>query len=214
MFVLDPALTDLAVRCWPDGCPRGKTCCDSLTVEVSKREVRAIDGVMDEISGIMPGLREGRGCYASVFIEEEPPNLLIEPREDGSCPFLRRTRDHSLCSIHQLALATDRPVPSIKPAACRHWPVMLEQDGERIRVSVQPSASSIGCVAPRANLPRQPSVLEVYREEILEMCGAAIEPLLVRRLAADRRRQATAKGKTVLWFAQISLSQPQGLAGR
>ena len=44
-FVLDPKLERYAYRCFPDGCPRDRTCCVGLAVEVSKREVRAIDSL-------------------------------------------------------------------------------------------------------------------------------------------------------------------------
>lgn len=175
-FVLDPSLERLAYRCWPDGCPRGFTCCVGLTVEVSRREVRAIDSLMDELVRLRPALRSG-GEFANVFVED-PPDLLIESDDRGACPFLRRTRDHSLCSIHELALRTGREVAAVKPAACRHWPVALVADGDRIRITVQEAALRIGCVAPRGDLPGKPSVLEAYRDEILEMCGPAVRRLL------------------------------------
>ena len=93
-----------------------------------------------------------------MFVDEEPPDLLIESDDDGACPFLYRTRKNALCSIHSLALATGRSVPAFKPAACRHWPVMLERDGDDVRVTLQPHALKIGCVAPRRELPGKPSV--------------------------------------------------------
>src|SRR5216117_1942064 len=101
-FVLDPSLTELGYRCYPDGCPRGRTCCVGLVVEVSRREVRAIDTLMDELARLVPALRESRG-FANVFVDDAP-DLVIESREDGACPFLFRTRDHALCSIHHVAL--------------------------------------------------------------------------------------------------------------
>lgn len=175
-FVLDPSLEELAYRCWPDGCPRDFTCCVGLTVEVSRREVRVIDSMMDELARLKPRLREG-GVYASVFVDD-PPGLLIEADARGACPFLHRTRGHSLCAIHEVALATGREVARVKPAACRHWPVSLVAEGDSIRVTVQPAARQIGCVAPRRELPGKPSVLEAYRAEILEMCGPAVRRLL------------------------------------
>jgi hypothetical protein len=175
-FVLDPSLERLAYRCWPDGCPRDFTCCVGLTVEVSRREVRAIDSLMDELARLKPALRDG-GEYANVFVDD-PPDLLIEADGRGACPFLRRTPRNSLCSIHELALATGRDVTRVKPAACRHWPVSLVADRGFVRVTVQPAARRIGCVAPRRELPGKPSVLEAYREEILEMCGPAVRRLL------------------------------------
>ena len=45
--VLDPCLDSLAYRC-SEGCPRGRTCCNGLAVEVTRREVRAIDGILDD----------------------------------------------------------------------------------------------------------------------------------------------------------------------
>lgn len=173
--LLDPILERYAYRCWPDGCPRDRTCCVGLAVEVSKREVRAIDTLMDELAAIVPSLREEDG-YASVFVDEEPPDLLIESDDDGVCPFLFRTREHPLCSIHHLALRTGRSVPAYKPAACRHWPLTLERAGARVRVTLQPHALRIGCVAPREELPGHPTVAEAYRAEIAELCEICTPP--------------------------------------
>lgn len=170
-FVLDPKLEAYAYRCFPNGCPRDRTCCVGLAVEVSPREVRAIDTLMDELAHLVPSLREDDG-YANVFVDDDPPDLLIEADDHGACPFLMRTRRHALCSIHHLALRTGRAVPDFKPAACRHWPVMLERDGRDVRVTIQPHAMRVGCVAPRHELPGQPTVLEAYRDEIAEMCGS------------------------------------------
>ncbi|HJQ84350.1 MAG TPA: hypothetical protein VKA21_09765 [Candidatus Binatia bacterium] len=176
-FVLDRSLTELAYRCWPDGCPRGRTCCVGLVVEVSRREVRAIDTLMDELARLRPALRERDG-FASVFVDD-PPHLVVESDDDGACPFLFRTRGHALCSIHRVALETKRPVAAFKPAACRHWPITLAAEGDRIRVTVEPAARRIGCVAPVAELPGQPTVLAAFQPEIAELCGAA-RPSLTR----------------------------------
>lgn len=167
-FVIDDALTALAYRCFPDGCPRDRTCCVGLAVEVSRREVRAIDTLMDELARIVPSLREGDG-FASVFVDD-PPQLLIESDERGRCPFLFRTRQHALCAIHHIAARTGRAVEAFKPAACRHWPLLLEADGPRVRVTVQPAARRLGCVAPASELPGQPTVLDAFRSEIAELC--------------------------------------------
>jgi len=167
-LVLDRALDTLAYRCWPDGCPRGRTCCVGLVVEASRREVRAIDSLMDELCRLLPHLRTRDG-YASVFVED-PPGYVIETADDGTCPFLLRTRRHALCAIHHLALRTSRPVTSVKPAACRHWPLLLEVERGRVRLGVQPAAHRMGCVAPRHELPGQPSVREAFAAEIAELC--------------------------------------------
>lgn len=136
---------------------------------------------MDEVAVLVPALRAEEGGYENVFVDD-PPDMIIEAHEDGSCPFLRRTKKNSLCSIHTVALKTGRDVPSVKPGACRHWPVTLEQDGGDIRVGLQPTAEKIGCVAPVAELPGHPTVLEAYREEIEEICGSEVLPQLNRRL--------------------------------
>jgi len=167
-LVVDAALDALAYRCWPDGCPRGRTCCVGLVVEVSRREVRAIDSLMDELARMLPHLRED-GEYASVFTDD-PPGYVIEAGDDGACPFLLRTQGHALCAIHSLALATARPVASVKPAACRHWPLHLEVERGRIRLTVQPTATRLGCVVARRELPGQPSVREAFSREIAELC--------------------------------------------
>ncbi len=170
-LVVDPALHRLAYRCWPDGCPRDRTCCVGLVIEASRREVRAIDGLMDELSRLLPALREGDG-YASVFVDD-PPGFVIESGDDGACPFLLRTRDHALCAIHHLALETGRDVRAVKPAACRHWPLMLDVDKGRVRLTLQPAARRMGCVAPARELPGRPRVFEAFGAEIAELCRAS-----------------------------------------
>jgi hypothetical protein len=170
-IVVDPVLDRLAYRC-PEGCPAGRTCCVGLAVEVSRREMRVIDSLMDELARLVPRLREDDG-FASVFVDE-PPSLLIEPRDDGgTCPFLFRRGGRALCSIHHLALATGRDVAKVKPAACRHWPLVLVPAGRRVRVGVDPSAERIGCVAPRADLPGHPTVREAFARELAELTRAA-----------------------------------------
>jgi hypothetical protein len=168
-FVFDRSLTTLAYRCWPDGCPRGRTCCLGLVLELSRREVRVIDSLMDELAHVVPRLRDGRH-YRDVFVED-PPGYVVEHDEHDGCPFLVHTRARSLCGIHALALATGRPVAAVKPAACRHWPVTLEPEGRRVRVTVQEAARRFGCVAPRRELPGRPTVLEAFRPELEELCG-------------------------------------------
>ncbi|HEY8516235.1 MAG TPA: hypothetical protein VIS07_12035 [Candidatus Binatia bacterium] len=193
-FVLDPVLERYAYRCWPNGCPRDRTCCVGLTVEVSRREVRAIDTLMDELAELVPSLREADG-YANVFVDEEPPDLLIEADDDGACPFLFRTRKHALCSIHHVALQTGRPVPAYKPAACRHWPLTLVRDRDGVRVTLQPHALKIGCVAPREELPGQPTVAEAYRDEIAELRALVSSPGRTRQAPGRERSARAAEGE-------------------
>ena len=176
-FVFDRSLREFAYRCWPDGCPRGRTCCVGLTVEVSRKEIGAIDSMMDELTTFVPGLRDDEG-YIDAFAEDSP-QWIIDSGESGACPFLLKTKKHSLCSIHHRALETGRSVPAVKPAACRHWPILLRSEGSRIRVLVQPAAENIGCVGRRSDYPDHPSVLEAYREELVEICG---ESEVARRL--------------------------------
>jgi len=165
---IDASLSRLAYRCYPNGCPAGRTCCIGLAVTVSRREVRAIDAIMDEVARLVPRLRQGDG-YADVF-GDDGLGLLIEPFDDrGACPFLFRKGGRDLCSLHHVALATGRAVPSVKPAACRHWPLVLEARGRSLRIAVHPDAESIGCVAPRAELPGQPSMREAFAAEIEEI---------------------------------------------
>jgi len=66
---VDPALSRLAYRCYPNGCPADRTCCIGLTVTMSRREMRVVDSLMDEIAGVVLGLRE-EGGYEDVFAEE------------------------------------------------------------------------------------------------------------------------------------------------
>jgi hypothetical protein len=62
----------------------------------------------------------------------------------------------------------------MKPAACRHWPITLVPEGRRVRVGVHEAAAGIGCVAPRRELPGQPTVLDAFRAEIEELCGPGV----------------------------------------
>lgn len=166
--VVDPQLSQLAYRCYPDGCPPDRTCCVGLAVDVSRREMRVIDSLMDELARLLPDLRDGRG-YANVFTDESAA-VQIEPQdEDGTCPFLLRTQDHALCSIHHLALRTGRSVAAVKPRACRHWPLVLESAGPSVRITIHPDAETMGCVAPLAELPGQPSMRQAFAAEIEEI---------------------------------------------
>jgi hypothetical protein len=187
-LVLDSSLTRLAYRCHPDGCPRGRTCCMGLVVEVSRPEVRAMDTLMDELARLVPSLREG-GAYASVFVDD-PPGYVIEARDDGGCPFLFRTRSHALCAIHHLALESGRSVAAYKPTACRHWPITLAAEGDRVRVLVEPAARRMGCVDRVGELPGKPTVLEAFRDEIaaLERHVLAAPPTGRSDRARRRRR--------------------------
>ncbi|MCW5888960.1 MAG: hypothetical protein KIT14_00255 [bacterium] len=187
-LLVDPELDRLAYRCHPDGCPRDRTCCVGLVVEASRREVRVIDALMDELAALKPSLRDADG-YASVFVPD-PPGWVIESDDHGACPFLLRTRRRALCSIHTLALRTGREVAAVKPAACRHWPLMLDVVRGRVRVTVQPHARAIGCVAPRAALPGQPSVREAFAAEIAELGRASGQPAGGRSGMPKARRTA------------------------
>ena len=165
---VDPLLSQLAYRCYPNGCPRDRTCCIGLAVSVSRREMRVIDSLMDEVARIVPRLRQVGG-YADVFVEESG-EIQIEPRDErGTCPFLIRRQGHALCALHSVALQSGRAVAAVKPRACRHWPLVIETHGGGLRIAVHPSAQMIGCVAPLAALPGQPSIREAFAAEIDEL---------------------------------------------
>lgn len=163
-----PALATLAYRCHPDGCPPDRNCCIGLPVTVSRGERRVIDGLLAEIGRVVPSLRRGRG-FADVFAGESG-ELEIEPRDErGTCPFLFRRRGRALCAIHHVALRSGRAVAAVKPRACRHWPLVVEAQGRGLRIGVHPDAQRIGCVAPLAALPGQPSLREAFAAEIAEL---------------------------------------------
>jgi hypothetical protein len=165
---VDPLLARLAYRCHPHGCPRDRTCCVGLAVSVSQREIRVIDSLMDEVSRLVPSLRIADG-YADVFVEESGA-IELEPRDErGTCPFLFRRHGRALCAIHHVALQTGRAIAAVKPRACRHWPLVLQSCGRHLRITVHPSAQSIGCVAPLADLPGQPSIRQAFAREIDEL---------------------------------------------
>jgi len=167
-IAIDPRLSRLAYRCFPNGCPRGRTCCVGLTVEVSRREMRVVDSLMDELARIAPALRRGRK-FVNVFADDGD-GLQIEPQDEaGTCPFLFGRDGRALCAIHDTALRTGRAVAAVKPQACRHWPLVLEARGRGLRITVHPSAQRMGCVAPLAELPGQPSVRKAFAAEIAEL---------------------------------------------
>jgi hypothetical protein len=165
---IDPVLSRLAYRCHPDGCPRDRTCCVGLAVSVSRREMRVIDSLMDELARLVPSLRDG-SAYADVFVKDAD-GIQIDPRDErGTCPFLFRERDRALCAIHRTAQQSGRDVAAFKPRACRHWPLTLERQRGAVRITVHPDAQRIGCVAPLADLPGQPSIREAFADEIAEL---------------------------------------------
>jgi hypothetical protein len=130
--------------------------------------MRAIDTLMDEVGRLVPSLRQAGG-YADVFTEESG-GIELEPRDrQGTCPFLFRAHGRALCAIHHVALQTGRAIAAVKPRACRHWPLVIEPRGRHLRISIHPSAQIIGCVAPLAELPGQPSIREAFSSEIDEL---------------------------------------------
>lgn len=165
---VDPALARLAYRCHPDGCPRDRTCCVGLTVSVSRGEMRVIDSLMDEVGRLVPSLRRG-GAYADVFTDGDD-GLELEPRDErGTCPFLFRRHGRALCALHAVALRGGRAVAAVKPRACRHWPLVVTARGRVLHIGVHPDAQRIGCVAPLAALPGQPSLRAAFAAEIAEL---------------------------------------------
>jgi len=167
-IAIDPRLSRLAYRCFPNGCPRGRTCCVGLTVEVSRREMRVVDSLMDELARIAPALRRGRE-FVNVFADDGDGLQIESQDEAGTCPFLFGRDGRALCAIHDTALRTGRAVAAVKPQACRHWPLVLEARGRGLRITVHPSAQRMGCVAPLAELPGQPSVRQAFAAEIAEL---------------------------------------------
>jgi len=165
---LDRDLSRFAYRCFPDGCPRDRTCCVGLTIEVTRREIRVIDSLMDELARLVPRLRQGR-AFANVFVDDgDGPQ--IEPRDEaGTCPFLFGRARHALCAIHAVAIRTARAVATVKPQACRHFPLVLRKYGRGVRVGIHPSAERLGCVAPLAELPGQPAIRDAFAAEIAEL---------------------------------------------
>jgi hypothetical protein len=59
--------------------------------------------------------------------------------------------------------------PAVKPRACRHFPLVLARRADVLRITLHPSAERLGCVAPRASLPGQPSVRVAFAAEIAEL---------------------------------------------
>jgi hypothetical protein len=167
-IIVDPQLARLAYRCWPDGCPRDRTCCVGLVVAVSSHEIRAIDSLMDELARVVPALRGADG-FGDVFARDDD-GWQIEPRDErGTCPFLLVRGGRALCAVHDLALRTGRAIAAVKPRACRHWPLVVEARGAGVRISIHPEAETMGCVAPCAALPGQPSVRDAFAAEIAEL---------------------------------------------
>src|SRR5439155_507977 len=135
-------LTELAYRCYPDGCPRGRTCCVGLVVEVSRREVRAIDTLMDELARLVPVLREGRG-FANVFVDDAL-DLVIEPREGGAGPVPFLARRAAAGSPPGSAGAAARRA-RVAPRRCPSHP------GRRCRAerpSTRPPQAALACTRP------------------------------------------------------------------
>jgi Fe-S-cluster containining protein len=130
--------------------------------------MRVVDSLMDELARIVPALRRGRE-FVNVFADDGD-GLQIEPQDEaGTCPFLFGRDGRALCAIHATALRTGREVAAVKPQACRHWPLVLEARGRGFRITAHPSAQRMGCVAPLAELPGQPSVREAFAAEIAEL---------------------------------------------
>ncbi len=194
-ILIDPVLSRLAYRCYPNGCPSGRTCCVGLAVSVSRSEIRIIDSLMDELARLVPGLRQGKG-YANVFTDDVGDEQ-IDPRDElGTCPFMLRKGGHALCALHHLALQSERDVAAVKPRACRHWPLLLVRRGRGFRITVHADAERIGCVAPVADLPGQPSMRTAFAAEIDELRRLVRGESIVTKSPStgNRRRPVAAPG--------------------
>jgi len=171
---VDPLLDRLAYRCSPNGCPASgpsganDCCCVGAAVEVSRAESRRIDAALAGIATYQPRLRDADGLV-DVFAPEGH-GFTIEPAdEQGTCPFLFRRNGRRLCAIHSWAIGSGAEVASVKPRACRLWPLIVEPwKGVRI-ITIHPDALRIGCVAPRAELPGHPTVRAAFAAEIAEL---------------------------------------------
>lgn len=145
-------------------------------MSVSRKERSVIDGLMDELARLVPALKQADE-YVDVFVDDGG-DIEIEPSdEQGTCPFLLPRQGKALCSIHLLGLQSGREIAAIKPRACRHWPLVLKRTGRGVTITIHPSAASIGCIAPLAELPGQPTIAAAFASEIKEL----------QALAANRR---------------------------
>jgi Fe-S-cluster containining protein len=172
--VVDPLLDRLAYRCFPDGCPASGSsgpmdcCCVGAAVEVSRAESTRINSALAGIAALQPRLRDAAGLI-DVFVEEERGLTIEAADEQGTCPFLFRRKGKRLCAIHSWAVGAGVDVASVKPRACRLWPLIVEiREGVRT-ISIHPDALRIGCVAPRAALPGQPTVRAAFAAELAEL---------------------------------------------
>jgi Fe-S-cluster containining protein len=176
---VDSIVDRLACRCLPEGCPapRGAAtcCCIGAAVEVSRGEAARLDAAMAGIAALQPRLR-GRGGMVDVFTREGDGYTIEPVDERGTCPFLFRRRGRDLCAIHSWALAAGVEVASVKPRACRLWPLVVEARRGVPTVTVHPDALRIGCVAPRRELPGHPSVREAFAAEIADLQGSSRRP--------------------------------------
>lgn len=168
--VVSALLDHLVYRCHPNGCPAGRTCCVGAAPEVSRSEVRAIDSILPDLVRLQPRLAAEDG-FVDAFVPQGRA-FVIELDDDGACPFLFRRGRRSLCAIHAWSLDAGRPVEAFKPRSCRHWPLVVERDErKRLRIAVHPSARALGCVAPRHELPGQPTLRQAFAKEIDELRG-------------------------------------------
>jgi len=171
---VDPLLDRLAYRCTPDGCPASgpsgpnDCCCVGAAVDVSVAESKRIDSALAGIATLQPRLRDADGLV-DVFAREGNGFTIEAADEQGTCPFLFRRNGRRLCAIHSWAIGAGAEVASVKPRACRLWPLIVEYRKGVRTISIHPDALRIGCVAPRAALPGKPTVRAAFAAEIAEL---------------------------------------------
>ena len=142
------ALRTISHRCDPRLCSGSPCCASGYEVCVDEEEAAAIVGMMPAASRCAEGLATEDGLE-NVFEELFPGLLVIDTDERGLCVFAyRRGRGPVLCSLHSAAVAAGVDVGSVKPRACRLWPLAMT-DSRPHYLGVDPGAMAFPCNTAR-----------------------------------------------------------------
>ena len=171
-LVVDGSLDALAYRCWPDGCPRGRTCCVGLVVEASRREVRAIDSLMDELAAAAACACATATAYRQRLRRRIRPATSIESGDDGGVPV--SAADAAARAVrHPHPRAPHRPAGRVGEAG--RLPALAVAARRRARTGPSHRAADgardgLRRAAPRAARPAVGA--RGVRAEIAELCRA------------------------------------------
>lgn len=138
------SLFTLRHLCKSDICKERKNCCASYEICIDSDELDRIISYVPLASNYATHLKTGSE-YNNIFEETDDGLVSLDRDENGLCVFAyTNSENHTLCSLHSVAIDHKLPHYSLKPRSCALWPLSLVSNGS-IYLSVDEDAHLFPC---------------------------------------------------------------------